>query len=252
MRDIEVLDGVARLKLAAGKGNAMTAELLDGIRGWFERVTAPGGEARAVVVIGDDRFFSAGLALPSLIGLDRPAMEAFIEGFAACMLTVFACPLPVVAAVSGHAIAGGCVLALMADVRLMADGDARIGLNEVQLGIGLPSVVVESLRMSVPPASILPIALEGQLFAPRRARELGLVDELVAPADLETRALARARELAQVPASGFAQVKAALRGPVLATVERNSAMETERWLDSWFSDEGRARIGQTVARLTRR
>jgi enoyl-CoA hydratase/carnithine racemase len=106
--------------------------------------------------------------------------------------------------------------------------------------------------MHVPASSILPIALEGQLFAPQRARELGLVDELVAPADLEARALARAHELARVPASGFAQVKSALRGPVLIAIERNAAQETERWLDSWFSEEGRARVGQAVERLTRR
>jgi enoyl-CoA hydratase len=165
------------------------------------------------------------------------------------MRGVWECPLPVVAAVNGHAIAGGCVLAVQADWRLMGDGDFKVGLNEVQLGIGLPSIVVESLRAQVPASSLMPLALEGQLVAPRRALELGLVHEVVAPAELEPRALARARELAAVPASGYAQVKTALRRGASEQVRQFAALETERWLDSWFSDDGRARIGAVVQRL---
>jgi enoyl-CoA hydratase len=168
------------------------------------------------------------------------------------MMRVFTCPLPVVAAVNGHAIAGGCVLALQADVRIMADVDARIGLNEVRLGMGLPSVVVESLRLAVPSRSLVPIALEGRLFAPREAEGLGLVDGVVPAADLVTHAIERARELGTAPRAGFAQIKAALRRPAREAIARASTQETEHWLDTWFSDDARALLGDTVRRLSSR
>jgi enoyl-CoA hydratase len=243
-------DDVATLQMDFGKGNSMSAEMLSTLDARWAEIEA--SRARAVVLTGAERFFSGGLALPTLVTLDRPAMRAFIELFASVMMRVHRYPLPVVAAVNGHAIAGGCVLALQCDWRVIADGDLKIGLNEVQLGIGLPSIVVESLRAQVPPASVMPIALEGKLFSPQRALELGLVHEVAEPARLAARARERALELAQIPSSGYAQVKAALRRPGLETVVRDGAKETERWLDSWFSEAGRARIEATVARLTKR
>src|SRR5262249_22175729 len=148
-----------------------------------------------VVVTGYDRYFSAGLALPALIDLDRAEMKRFIDHFSRTMARVFDCRLPVVAAVNGHAIAGGGVLALQADVRLMANIDVKIGLNEVQLGIGLPAVVIESLRYTVAPSAFVPIALQGRLLTPEQALEFRLVDELVSPDALEASAYGRAQQL---------------------------------------------------------
>ena len=130
-----------------------------------------------------------GLDLPALIDFSTADLTDFIRRFSASMLRVFSLPWPVVAAVNGHAIAGGCVLALQADIRLMASGQSRIGLNEVRLGIGLPAAVVETLRCQVPAASLLPIAAEGGLFLPEEAVRLGLVQEVVEPGQLLERAV---------------------------------------------------------------
>jgi enoyl-CoA hydratase len=243
-------NGVAVVRLSAGKANAMGVEMLDQIRRAFDEVEA--SDATAAVVTGYDRYFSAGLALPELVDLDRPAMTRFIDLFSRTLARVFDCRLPVVAAVNGHAIAGGCVLALQADVRIMADVDVRIGLNEVNLGIGLPAVVVESLRYAVTPRALLPIAMEGRLLTPAQALELGLVDEVVPSGELEERATGRARALGGVPAGGFAHVKAALRRPAREARVRTEPEETERWLDTWFSPPARARLTETVRRLTSR
>jgi enoyl-CoA hydratase len=244
-----ISDDIALLRLEAGKANAMSPELLEAIDALSAQLEA--SPARAAVVTGYDRFFSAGLALPSLIDLDRDTMRRFIGRFSQVMARVFAQPIPMVAAVNGHAIAGGCVLALMCDWRVMSAGDFKIGLNEVQLGIGLPSVVLEPLRLQLPPTSLLPLALEGRLVSPGEAQSLELVHEVVPAASLIERATARAKELAAVPSSGFRQVKAGLRRPAREAMERLGADEAERWLDSWFSPEARERLAAAVARLRR-
>src|SRR6185295_2960432 len=134
-------DEVAVLELEGGKANAMTPELLDIVERMidgFER-----GPAAAAVLTGYERYFSGGLALTHIIDYDIVAMRGFIEQFSRAMARVFACGKPIVAAVNGHAIAGGCVLALMCDWRIAVDDAAiRIGLNETQLGIGMPAIVI--------------------------------------------------------------------------------------------------------------
>jgi len=241
-------DDVVVLRLEGGKANAMTPDLLDTLEHMidgFER-----GPAAAAVLTGYERHFSGGLALPHIIDFDRIELRGFIELFSRAMTRVFACEKPIVAAVNGHAIAGGCVLALMCDWRIAVDDPAtRIGLNETQLGIGLPAIVIESLRAAVPPASIVPIAIEGTLLGPREALALGLVHELAPAGDLVARAIAKARTFAARPRAAIAQVKHALRAPALETITRTAEHEADRWLDTWFSSEAQARLRAAVARL---
>src|SRR5688572_3806085 len=170
-------DYVAVLRLEGGKANAMTTALLDRIEELVDQFEHGPGEV--AVLTGYGKYFSAGLPINSIVELDRAGMKAFIERFTRTMLRVFTCEKPIVAAINGHAIAGGCVLALMCDYRVMLDDELMwIGLNETQLGIGLPSVVVEPLRAQVPPESIVKIAVQGELFSPRDAHAVKLVHEL--------------------------------------------------------------------------
>src|SRR5438046_8822213 len=155
---IEQDGDVALVRMEAGKVNAIGPAFLGQLAELTERIAGAG----AAVMTGQGSAFSAGLDLPALVHLDRPAMQAFMERFGEVMLRVFELPQPLVAAVNGHAIAGGCVLALQADVRIAADRDLRMGLNETQLGLGLPTVVLETLRSQVPGPSLVAIALEGR------------------------------------------------------------------------------------------
>src|SRR5688572_16249963 len=126
--NIEPKGRVALVRLRGGKANAMSRELLKGLGALFDELGR--GDAGAVVLTGCEKFCSGGLALPELVDLDRASLRAFMVEFQTAMLKVFTCPRPVVAAVNGHAIAGGCVLAMMTDLRLMAEGEHKIGLNE--------------------------------------------------------------------------------------------------------------------------
>lgn len=246
---IERTDGVATVRMQGGKANALGAAMLDAIERAFDQVEA--SDAAGVVVTGSGTAFCAGLALPELIDLDRPAMTAHITRFETVMRRIFTCRLATVAAINGHAIAGGCVIALMCDARIMAATDAKIGLNEVQLGIGLPALVIEPLRLRVPATALVSIALAGRLFDPGSAEAIGLIDAVVAPGGLATAARDRASELAGAPAA-YAQIKHALLRPALAAIDAHAGAERAAWLDTWFSDHAQRTLRAAVARITAR
>jgi enoyl-CoA hydratase len=252
--ELRRIDAVTVLTLCAGKANAFDTALLEALTTAMDTARADG--SRAIVVTGEGASFSGGLALPSLIDLDRAGVRALITTFTVAMRRVLETPMPVVAAINGNAIAGGCVLALMCDERIMISegpkSPPRIGLNEAQLGLGLPSIVLELVRTKLAPAAHTPVALEGRLFEPTAAARIGLIDEVVAPGLFEARVLERATALASSAPLAYAQIKRALLRPAIEAIERTDAGETEAWLDTWFSAEGQLRMRAAVARITKR
>jgi enoyl-CoA hydratase len=243
---IERDGAVAVLHLEAGRANAMSVQFLDRLSGLLNEL----GDAKAAVITGQDKFFSAGLDLPSIIDLDRKTILGFMAKFEKVMLQAFELPIPLVAAINGHAIAGGCVLALEADVRIVADRDTlRIGLNEAQLGIGLPAAVIEPLREQVPGSSLSRLALGGELFGPHEALKLGLVHDVVLEGDLLPKALLKAKAFAAVPGGGIRHIKASLRRPIAAAMRARAAEEGDGWLDTWFAPETQQVLRAAVAKL---
>ena len=247
--DIERHGDVALLRIRGTKANSMTPEMVNALGAIVCEVLA--SDAKALVLTGEGKFFSAGLALPALVGLGRSELRDFMRSFARTMRVLFAAPKPVVAAINGHAIAGGAVLALQCDVRIAAAGDQRIGLNEAQLGIALPTSVMEPLRFAIAAKHLAEVALEGRLFTPAEAFAVGLVDAVVPPGELEAQALARARTLGAIPPAAFAATKESVRRPVLEAIDRYEESDAERWLDTWFSADAQERLRATVAKLGR-
>ena len=245
--DLERHGDVALLRIRGTKANSMTPEMVAALGATVGEFIA--SDARALVITGEGKFFSAGLALPTLMALGRSDLHAFMQSFARTMLLLFSAPKPIVAAINGHAIAGGTVLALQCDVRIAAAGDQRIGLNEAQLGIALPTSVMEPLRFAIAAKHFTEVALEGRLFTPAEALEVGLVDAVVPADELETCAIAKARTLGAIPPKAFAATKESIRRPVLEAILRYEDDDADRWLDTWFSDEGQERLRTAVAKL---
>jgi enoyl-CoA hydratase len=155
---------------------------------------------------------------------------------------------PVVAAIGGHAVAGGCVLALTADYRVLGKG-ANIGLNEVRVGVPLPWTVTTLLKASVRPERLSEVALLGKNFADEEAVRIGLVQELAE--DVESASLARLSEFVERDARSLTWTKQYLRAQALADMKAHEAEHADEWLGSWFSDSTRARLKETVAALGR-
>jgi enoyl-CoA hydratase/carnithine racemase len=252
--ELRKIDPVTVLTLSAGKANALDAAMLDALTQTIDQVVADG--ARVLVIAGNGATFSGGLALPALIDLDRATIRALMTSLRVAMRRVLEAPIPVVAAINGNAPAGGCVLALMCDARLMIErterGTPRIGLNEAQLGLGLPPIVLEVARAKLPVESHVPVMFEGLLFEPAAALAAKLVDEVVAAEHFEARVLERAAALATTAPLAYAQIKRAYVQPIVDAIERTDARETDPWLDTWFSPEGQRRLRTAVERITKK
>jgi enoyl-CoA hydratase len=248
---LEAHGSVALLRMQAGKANSIGPEFLSRFNALLDQVDEE--DPAALVLVGEKRSFSAGLALPELMGKSRDEMGAFMELFNRTMQRVFEQPRPCVAAINGHAIAGGCVLAMQADLRVMARGDFSIGLNEVALGIGLPTIVLESFRIQVSEKALRRMAQFGELVRSEDALALGVVDEVVDHDAVEERALALAQKaVADCGRAGFVHVKRLIRRPVIQAVEAWGTQDNEAWLDSFFGSDAMDRIGAVVARFSKK
>jgi Delta3-Delta2-enoyl-CoA isomerase len=243
---LEWRDGLAVLHLTCGKANALNPRTLAAIERALDE--ARSGDARGMVLTGYDRFFSAGLDLVALYGLERGAMDEFMRRFDAVLLRVFAYPRPVVAALGGHAVAGGAILALACDGRVMGQTAGRFGLNEIQLGVPFPASALEIVRHAVPTRAVEEVLYGGELFDPRAALERGLVTEVVDGDVLEAARRTCAR-LAAAPANAFEGIKTALKAPAVERAQATLEPLRRAFVDAWYAPEARRRIGEARVRL---
>ncbi len=230
--------------------NALSGDMLVAIRESLREAETSG--AAAVVLTGREGMFSAGLDLVELMTLDRARLEEFLGAFFDLMRELAAAPIPVVAAISGHCPAGGTVLSLFCDLRIMAVGEYGIGLNEVRVGIPMPSVVVDLAVRTVGPRVAERALVAGRLFDPAAALAVGLVDEVVPPTEVVSRAVTRARELVEAPSFALGVTRDRLRSDLRDLVDRHREADVAWLADVWFRDDVQVPLREAVRRLATR
>jgi len=233
------------------RGNAIDEPFARELREVAAQLGADAGVRGVMLASAHPKLFSPGLDLVTLLEYDRAAMGRFMEVFAETLWSLYGLAKPVVAAVAGHAIAGGCILALTADFRILRRGGVQIGLNEVKVGVPLPWSVAILLRASVPAHALTPVALLGRNFADDEALAAGLADQLADTDGFEDFCLARLEEFADKDAASVAVTKGYLREGVLREMRAREASEISKWLERWFSESTRERIRETVATITK-
>lgn len=237
---------VRELRLDRPPANALSPELIAALREAVE--SAPGAGAKALVISGSPGMFSGGLDVPHLIQLDRPAIAAAWRDFYDLLRGIAASPIPVVAAITGHSPAGGAVISLFCDARFMADGSFRIGLNEVQVGIPMPPVLFQALRRLVGPGQAEHLCVTSRLLLPTEAREIGLVDEVVAPEGLVPRAIEWCNALLALPPQAMAKTRRLVRTDLVSLFDENET-ELAGLVDQWLSPETQGPLRALVERL---
>jgi len=206
----EERDGIVTLRLAHGKASAMDVELMEALDMALDRALDDAANAKAVVLTGTGSIFCAGVDLFRLTNEGAPYVERFFPLLRDVIGKLFELPIPVVAATNGHAIAGGCILVCACDYRLMADGNGRIGVPELLVGVPFPEMALRVMQFAVP--NVAPLVLTGKTMLPREALEAHMVDEVVAPDALLDRAHAIATQLGSIPRESFRLTKRVLRG----------------------------------------
>ncbi len=241
---------IAIVKMVHGKANAMDVESCAALAAQFARLQS--SSAKAIVLTGQGRMFSAGVDLVRLAAGGGAYVRKLLPALNAMFAAVFSCPKPVVAALNGHAIAGGCVLASCADRRLMASESGRVGVTELLVGVAFPSLAFEAVRFVASPRYFPEVIYSGATYPPEAAVERGLVDEIVAPQLLIERAVAAAQAFAAVPAQSFAMTKRQLRAPVVERLERCGQSIDAAVEDFWASPEVMERTRAYVARVLKK
>jgi enoyl-CoA hydratase/carnithine racemase len=239
-------DGVAILRMADGKANAMSIDFCEAMTERFEEVRT--SSARAVIVTGSGTIFSAGVDLLRLQEGGRPYIRKFLPALSTMFETVFSHPKPVVAAINGHAVAGGCVLACAADKRLMAREVGRIGVTELLVGVPFPAIAMEIMRHATAPQYFEDTIFSGATYPPPDATQRGLVDEVVDPAGLLDRAIAAAQALAALPPAVYVLTKRQTRQPALERLESVGRAVDAAVEEIWTAPETLERIRNYVAR----
>ena len=198
MIEVSERDGVAVLRMADGKANAMSLEFCEALTARLAEVSS---RARGRGLTGSGRIFSAGVDLKRLLEGGTPYIRKFLPALSTMLAAVFSHPKPVVAAINGHAIAGGCVLACAADRRLMARDGGRIGVTELLVGVPFPPVAMEIMRCATAPQYFADAIFSGATYMPPEAAERGMVHDIVEPA-------CAARPCASAPRSALAALLA--------------------------------------------
>lgn len=234
MIELETRGAVTILRMQRGRGNALNLELLEAMNEAL--ATIENSSARAAIITGQGTVFGAGVDLPELVAGGEPYVRKFVPFMVKVFERLATFPKPVVAAVNGHAIAGGAIIMLACDQRLLARGTARIGLTEIQVGVPFPSWALEVARFTTPPQHFATLICTGRTWSPDEALARGLVDEVLEPERLDGRALEVAKELGAMSPATFTETKLAIRRPMIEAARRNAPGDAAV-LDRWCSRE---------------
>lgn len=242
----EETNGVTVLRLERGKVNAIDAELLEAL---IETVDGLREEPpSALVLTGGGGAFSAGVDLYRVLDAGAEYVDRFLPAIDRAVGRLFTFPAPTVAAVNGHAIAGGLVLALACDHRVAAGERAKLGLTELAVGVPFPWLALEVARFRMGERACREIVYSGRLILPAEALALGVVDAVVGEGEAVERAVEVAARLGAIPAAAFRAVKEQLQAPLLARREAEAAAHSRRVLEIWKSEESRRAIQSFMER----
>lgn len=241
---------VAILKMIHGKANALDLELCEAVLKRLDQLKT--SSAQAVILTGQGKIFSAGVDLLRAMDGGPDYVREFLPVLCRAFERLFFYPKPVVAAVNGHAIAGGCVLACAADRRLMARDCGRIGVTELLVGLPFPPIALEIMRFAAAPPRLTQIICTGATYPPQAAVDLGLIDEVVDAEALIDRAVDAAESLAALRPEAFALTKRQIRQPALERLQQDGPRYGPEVDASWTAPETSATIRDYVTRTFRK
>jgi len=227
--------GIVAVKLSRGKVNALNETVVDEMTGCLKELTGDAG-VKAVILTGTGKFFTFGFDIPEFLSYPKESFIRYLTKFTDLYAYLFMFPKPVVAALNGHTIAGGCMLAIACDYRIMVPGKAKISLNEINFGSSLFAGSVDILKLLLGQREAETAVYNGTMYSAEEAYRIGLIDQISSEADLEVEAKKIASQYAEKDGAAFRSIKKLLRGPTAELIlkrERDSILE---FVDIWYSE----------------
>lgn len=215
--EIDDVGSIRVLRIVKGKAATLDVEFLQEFLRHLNDFEE--SDSTALVITGVGRVFSAGVDLRRILDGGESYRDEFLPLMSEAFLRLFRVEKPTVAAVNGHAIAGGCIITCACDHRVMADGEGKIGISELDVGVPFPTVPLEIMRFVLPSHTFSQVVWSAMSYSPHEARESGLVDQVVSPDSLLEIAVTKAQELAAVPPDVYRVTKRQLREPALERID---------------------------------
>ena len=245
---IEHQDRVAILKLSRGITNAIDGDLIRALDSALKRQAADSEVIGIVLTSSNNKFFSIGLDIPSLFALDDGDFRSFYQTFNQMCLAMLTISKPLVAGITGHAIAGGCILGLCCDYRFISDGRKLIGLNEIKLGVPVPYVADCILRHLIGYRNARDVMDSGGFLEPEEAHKLGMVDRILPTEDVVPQAIEKARELAADSPEAFSLIKSSRVQAVEKEIMAQLSEREDAFIRCWFSDDARVQLKDAISK----
>jgi enoyl-CoA hydratase/carnithine racemase len=245
---VELQGEIAIVRLMRGKANAMNAEMVIELKETLLNIKA-NEEIRGAILTGHGEFFSAGLDVIELYSYDAAQILEFWKSFDRLVRTIVSFPKPLVAAITGHSPAGGCVLALGCDYRVMAEGKYKIGLNEVPVGIVVPETIFHLYSFWIGNGKAYQYLLEGKLLSAEEAKTVGLVNETCTLEDVETKAIEQLRKYLKFSTAVWAQSKLNIRTTIVQRLTSDFKTAYEPTIKQWWAPETRTILAKMIEGL---
>ena len=242
---------IAVLTFNRPKVNAINAEFVNQLQSHLELLIHD-KRINGIILTGSPGFFSAGLDVVELFPLGKKDIQEFWAKFNRLLITLFTCPKLIFSAISGHSPAGGTVLAIMTDYRIMNSGNYKIGLNEVAVGLTLPGAIGEVFQYLLGTRNAEKYALTGSLLTPETALAAGLIDEICEPENMLETTKNRLKDWLKLPSVQQGLTKLKMRKKIASRMENDFEKDTAEIVSIWFDKSGREVLGNLVKNLTNR
>jgi enoyl-CoA hydratase/carnithine racemase len=240
---------VMLVRLDRGVTNALDLVSVNELAGVIEQAKNDSAVRGLVLASANEKFFSIGFDIPQLYELGREEFRHFFRRFNQTCLEMYTLPKPTVAALTGHAIAGGCILALSCDYRIIGKGRKLMGLNEVKLGVPVPHFADSSLRSLIGVRQARAVMESGEFFEAEAAAKMGMVDQVMPVGEVVEEAIEKARQLGLLPAAAYGMIKRNRVAKVKAEVLAEWEEQEQFFVECWYSEEARVLLQEAMKKF---
>ncbi|HVN72569.1 MAG TPA: enoyl-CoA hydratase/isomerase family protein [Desulfomonilia bacterium] len=249
MISVSCRDGIAVANLSRGVTNALNLDLVHELDEILDKVEHDSGIRGLVLGSGSDKFFSIGFDIQQMFDFSREDFETFFRAFNDVCLRLYTLPKPTAAAITGHAVAGGCIMVLCCDYRFISDGKKYMGLNEIRLGVPVPYLADCILRDLAGTCAAQEIMETGRFYEPVESLRVGLVDEVAPSGEVSDRACEKVKSAGGWPPKAFAAIKRNRTEEIAKRVRNLQEAKHREFIDCWYSSDARALIREAMKRF---